>query len=253
VIFFLTSCKPPIVAPEDIDSLLSYMYAEMAADNQEALLAGTNNLFSIVDSNRVGLEEGFAVSALSEKAVETTGESTDFIDDSYGVSLLKGVPFAVEDIAWCYSSVNLVDVYDQYISYERELLSDLDCFLDKTCSSLRYRSIILGSLPLNVELTTVNIVEMQWLETERGTALLQRAWMEGEAEASADWADLQAQNYLEFSWNTDSGSEILAASWAALQLGDAPLPEDTAKNLALNGLEENAESLSNYLAENPAP
>jgi hypothetical protein len=254
MLFLLLACKAPIVAPEDMDSLLDFFYIHMEGEQEEALLAGVSNLYTFVDNNRSELEGGFDVSPLSLIAMETTGESTEYLDDMYGVSLLYGVPYPVEDIAWCYTAVDLVDIYpDRYLSYERELFDDLDCFLSQECNTFSYRSTILSSLPLNAEITTVNRVEMRWLQTERGLAFIQKTWMEGEAEASVDWANLLGQNYLEITWMSDGGSNSIAASWAALQLGDIPLPEDTAKNLALNALEETGVSLTEYLDENPAP
>ena len=254
MLFFLLACKAPIVAPEDLDSLLDYFYIHMEGEQEEALLAGVSNLYSFVDNNTEELEIGYDVSSLSVEAMETTGESTEYLDDMYGVALLYDTPYPVEDIAWCYTAVDLVEIYpDRYLSYEREVFGDLDCFLNLECKTFSYRSTILSSLPLNAEITTVNLVEMRWLQTERGLAFIQKTWMEEEPEASVEWANLLGQNYLEITWMNEGGSSSIAASWAALQLGDIPLPEDTAKNLALNALEGTGMSLTEYLDANPAP
>jgi len=254
MLLFLFACKAPIVAPEDLDSLLDFFYIHMEGEQEEALLAGITNLYTFVDANQAELESGFDIAPLSLSAMETTGESTDYIEEMYGVSLLYETPYPVEDIAWCYTAVDLVDIYpDNYLSYEREIFGDLDCFLSLECKTLSYRSTILSSLPLNAEITTVNRVDMRWLETERGLAFIQKTWMEGEPESSVEWANLLGQNYLEITWMNNTGSQSIAASWAALQLGDIPLPEDTAKNLALSTLESTSESLTEYLDENPAP
>ena len=253
MLILLFACTSPVTAPEDLDGLLDFMYIHMTDENDDSLLAGMTNVFSFVDDNKEALEEGYDISPLSISTIEGIGQSTAFREQTYGVSIAYEIPHPVEDIAECYAAVNLVDIYpDTYLSYEREFLTDQSCFLNQECNLVQYRSIIQTALPLNATVTTNNMVEIRWFHTERGLAFIQRSWMEGEAESSADWANLLAQNYLEISWSTTSGTQSLAASWAALQLGDIPVPEDTAKNLALGSIRDSREALTLYLDEQAA-
>ena len=226
------------------------MYVHMEDEDDEALLVGMTNVFAFVETNQEALEEGYDIAPLAVETIESIGQSIDFRDQTYGVSLAYEIPHPVDKIAECYATVNLVDIYpDTYLSYEREFLTDQDCFLTQQCNLVQYRSIIQTALPFNATVTTHNMVEIRWFQTERGTAFIQRSWMEGKAESSVDWADLLAQNYIEVSWSTEAGSQSLAASWAALQLGDIPVPEDTAKSLALGSIRDSRETLTNYLNE----
>ena len=250
LLIYLFACKPPVTAPEDLDGLLNFMYVHMEDEDDEALLLGMTNVFSFVDGNTEALEEGYDIAPLTKETIESIGQSIDFREQTYGVSIAYEIPHPVEDIAECYASVNLVEIYpDTYLSYEREFITDQECFLKQECNLVQYRSIIQTSLPFNATVTTNNMVEIRWFQTDRGTAFVQRSWMEGEAESSADWANLLAQNYLEVSWSTETGTQSLAASWAALQLGDIPVPEDTAKNLALGSIRDSREALTAYLDE----
>ena len=94
-----------------------------------------------------------------------------------GVSIAYDVPHPVEDIAECYAAVNLIEIYpDTYLSYEREFLTDQSCFLNQECNFVQYRSIIQTALPLNATVTTNNMVEIRWFQTNRGLAFVQRSW-----------------------------------------------------------------------------
>ena len=110
-----------------------------------------------------------------------------------------------------------------YLSYERENLTDVNCFLEKTCISFSYRSTILSSLPLGAEMLSSYTSEIRWIYLDSGLALVHRSWMDGEAESSVDWANMTANFYLGFIYTTETGTDTIAASWAAIQLGDVSL------------------------------
>ena len=97
------------------------------------------------------------------------------------------------------------------------------------------------------------INELRWVDMEGGSSFIQRAWMDGEAESTADWANMTANFYLGYTFDTAQGSETIAASWAAIQMGDLPLPEDLAKSQALDGLRSNGTDLNAWLSENELP
>ena len=105
------------------------------------LRAGLENMSLFARDNEEELQEGFAVSQLSQEALDSTPE--DFIEDPelYGVAVQYDVPFSSRDIAYCNTAVNGAEVYTaNYLSYERENLSDLDCFL---CANMSHISLSL--------------------------------------------------------------------------------------------------------------
>ena len=142
---------------------------------------------------------------------------------------------------------------ENYLSYDRESFSDLDCFLNRTCESFQYRSTILTSLPLGAEILSSYINELRWITLESGLAFVQRTWMEGEAESSVDWADMTVNFYVALNFSSPNGSEVIAASWAAAQLGEIPLPADVLKNQALDGVRSKGDDLNKWLSENDVP
>ena len=58
-----------------------------------------------------------------------------------------------------------------YVSYEREYLSEIDCFVERECATVRFRSTIESSLPFNKELTHEN-KDDHFLDIPRN-----RSWM----------------------------------------------------------------------------
>ena len=245
------SCSAPIEAPKDFETLLSYIYARTMDEDPAELMAGAENMLDFADSNRADLIEGYTIAPLTDASIETTGTSPRATDEQYGVALMYNVPYGTRDVTLVNTIEDLEDVYlDDYISYEREYQSDLDCFIDRSCPTVRFRSTIQSSLPLGAEMTSSYINEIRWLELDSGLAAVQRSWLDGDAISTADWVNMEAQYYLGITYQTQGGSDTVAASWAAIMVGDLPLPEDTAKNQALDALRKNGDDLTLYLDEN---
>ena len=254
MVFLLLACKAPIEAPNDFNELLSYTFQHSMDEDDEELLAGIDNLLAFSEKNLEALREGYAVSNLSQDALDTTGETFPETDDLYGVTLQYFVPHRVESIAYANTVADGMDVYPaNYLAYERENLTDLDCFIARTCDTFRYRSTINSSLALGAEMISSYINELRWIDLPSGTAFIQRAWMDGEAESNVDWADMTANFYVGLTYSATQGSETIAASWAAVTLGDVSLPEDLLKSQAIDGLASNGEDLSKYLDANEIP
>ena len=91
------------------------------------------------------------------------------------------------------------------------------------------------------------INELRWIELESGTAVVQRSWMEGEAETTASWANI-CNYYLGITYTTPEGTDTVAA-WAALYLA-IPLPKDVTKAKRLMQSRRNGTDPTNYLNEN---
>ena len=167
------------------------------------------------------------------------------------MTLQYSVGYSIENLAYANSAADGMEVYPaNYLSYERENLTDVNCFLEKMCISFSYRSTILSSLPLGAEMLSSYISEIRWIDLESGLALVHRSWMEGEAVSNVDWANMTANFYLGFIYSTETGTDTIAASWAAIQLGDVSLPEDILKNQAIDGLRQNGVDLEAWFAEN---
>ena len=251
---FLFACSAPVEAPEDLNSLLSYVFTHTMNEEEEILRAGIDNMHVFSKEHEEELREGFTVTHISQEALDSTPEEFVVDPELYGVSVQYFVPYTPDDIAYCNTAVNGAEVYSaNYLSYEREHLTDLDCFLAQTCPTFRFRSTILSSLPFGVEMLSKYINELRWIEINGSMAFVQRSWMEGVAESTADWAKMDANFYVSVTYPSPEGSETIAASWAAVQLGDLSVPEDLAKSQAIDGLKANGEDVTIWLSENEIP
>ena len=252
---FLFACSAPIEAPEDLNDLLSYVFLHTMDEEEDQLRAGLDNMHLFAQENEEELQEGFTVKQLSQAALDSTPESFIEDPDLYGVAVQYDVPFSSRDIAYCNTVVNGAEVYSaNYLSYERENLSDLDCFLAQSCPTFRFRSTINSSLPFGVEMISRYINELRWVDYGDGMAFVQRSWMDGDAQSSADWANMTANFYIGVVFPTSSGqTQTIAASWAAILLGEFSVPEDIAKSQAIDGLKKNGEDLTDWLTENDVP
>lgn len=252
---FLFACSAPIEAPEDLNDLLSYVFVHTMDEEDASLRAGLDNMYLFAQENEAELREGFTVKQLSQEALDSTPESFIEDPDLYGVAVQYTVPFSPRNIAYCNTAVNGAEVYTaNYISYEREHLSELECFLAQECPTFRFRSTIESSLPFGVEMLSRYINELRWIEYGEGMAFVQRSWMDGDAESSADWANMTANFYIGAALPTSSGeTQMIAASWAGILLGEFSVPEDIAKSQAIDGLKKNGEDLTKWLTENDVP
>ena len=245
------SCSAPIEAPKDFEQLLSYIYARTMDKDVDELTAGAENMQEFAGSNQSDLQEGYTISPLTDVSIETTGTTPRATDEQYGVALMYSVPYGTRDVTLVNTIEDLEMVYlDDYISYDREYHSDQHCFVERSCSTVRFRSTIQSSLPFGAEMTSSYINEIRWLELDSGLAAVQRSWLDGDAVSTAEWVNMEAQYYLGITYQTETGSDTVAASWAAIMVGDLPLPEDTAKNQALDALRKNGEDLTRFLDEN---
>ena len=104
------------------------------------------------------------------------------------------------------------------------------------------------------EMLSRYINELRWVEYGEGMAFVQRSWMDGDAESSADWANMTANFYIGAIFPKEGGkAQTIAASWAAVMLGEFSVPEDIAQRQAIDGLKENGEDLTLWLTENDVP
>ena len=245
----LLSCASPIEAPNDFEEL-TYICARTMDKDSQRLIAGAEHLLTFVQ-DQSEVMEGYTVSPLTDVSIESTGTTPRATDEQYGVALMYTVPYGtrdvtlvntVEDLGWCISMITSAMIENTKVS--------LTASLSAGCSTVRFRSTIESSLPFGAEMTSAYINEIRWLELDTGLAAVQRSWLDGEAVSTADWVNMEAQYYLGITYQTENGSDTVAASWAAIMVGDLPLPEDTAKTKHWMHSEKTGADLTRFLDEN---
>ena len=240
----------PVQAPEDFDSLASFLYEHFHAD-EDLVQEGIVNLTDWVDNNEDVLGKGYRTDELSLEARESvTVTAAD--PNLLGVAVSYDYTHPVEDIAYANFGVHPRDVFTNPDAInEREYSTDPECFLERECIFLRHDSILQRYLPFGLEMVMDFATDARWVETERGPALLQRRWLTQEVEINKEWLQLQAGYALSFVMPMEDGTaKQLEMVWGDAVLGDLPVPEDGAFLIVTDIMGNILEKFEEYLDSN---
>ena len=132
---------------------------------------------------------------------------------------------------------------------DREYLTDVDCFLEHECDVIQYSAEAQSFLPLNIEVISYFFSEARWVETELGTAYIQRRWQTEQPEISVDWAHVNSEYGMIITLPQEDNSSVkrIEALWIDMTIDGLPIPEDLAVQLSLGALENSIANIDNYL------
>ena len=131
-------------------------------------------------------------------------------------------------------------------SYDRSFLEpdDPDCFPEMSCDLLRTENTILRESVL-FSLSSDMRKDYRWVETEAGTAMLERGWLtessHGEAGNNHLWQTFELEAWLP----TENGSVRFFAHYAEAEY--AGVSDDLAESLALSGAQSAMEAADTFL------
>ena len=233
----LIACKPP-VAPEELDDIMSYLFEHHPDWSTAALRAGTENLDNWLNDNQDETWEGFQVSALSQEAVDALDDRERDLTDLIGVAVGYDIPYTVEEVIEVILFADPIEFNQgDIVEYKRTIIEGTEeCFADKSCDTLAYTTEALGNYPLNLEVRSKTMNQYRWVSTDMGDVAVQRTWMTEPAEANWDSINLDQQYYVVASMPHGSGMRRVEAGWVVMALGDLPVPESIAMNLAIGTL-----------------
>ena len=243
----------PIQAPEDFDSLASFLYENFHAED-DIVQDGVANLTDWVDGNEEVLRQGNRIAALSIEALDSV-DVTVVDPNLLGFATSYDFSYPVEDIAYANFAVHPRDVFTNPDAInEREYISDPECFLEQECLFLRHDSVLQRYLPFGLEMVMDFATDVRWVETDRGRAFLQRRWLTKEVEINKDWLQLKAGYALSFVMPMEDGSaKQVEMVWGDAILGDLPVPEDGAVLIAIDIMGNILEKFEEYLDDNGNP
>ena len=160
------------------------------------------------------------------------------------------IPYSVDDIAYVHFGVHPEDLSESSGYNYREYQTDVDCFLSHECNLIQYQSEVQSFLPLGIEVIGYIFSEARWVETEFGTAYIQRRWHTEKAEVSVDWVNLNSEYGFILSLPQADGTvKRIEALWLDMTFDGLPISEDLATQLALGALKDSIEVTTNYLDE----
>ena len=96
-------------------------------------------------------------------------------------------------------------------------------------------------------LTTENTSQYRWVESDGGKVMLTRSWLKMPAEVNLPIFQLEDQFFLSANVTTSAGTVRMQAVWADATIVGASVPEGTALNLLIDGLQAQDEALYAWL------
>ena len=233
----LAACRPP-QAPEELDDIMSYLFEHHQERSTAALRQGTENLDAWLIDHQDETWEGFEVSPLSNEAVSALDGTERDLTNLVGVAVGYDIPYSVTEVMEVILFAEPIEFNQgDIIEYQRTVVENTEeCFAERSCESLSYITDALGNYPLGLEVRSKTMNQYRWVDTDMGEVIIQRTWMMEPAEANWDSIDLNQQYYVTTFVPIEEGMRRVEAGWVVASLGDLPVPENIALNLAIGTL-----------------
>lgn len=246
MLFLLFACKP-VVAPEDYDDLMSFLYENFHED-EEYLEEGLTQLNLILDDQADSITEGYRIDRLSLEAIQTV-EERETIPELLGISKSVDYNYPVDDFAYVNFAVHPRDVFlNPNAENEREYEGDPLCFVEHACETLHYSAILERHLPLEIIATIYFETDVRWVETEHGPAFIQRRWLSDDTQINRDWLKINSGYSMAVTLPmADGNAKQIETIWGDVEVAELPLPEDTAFILATGVLDKILMQFEEYL------
>ncbi len=247
-IFYAISCTV-IEAPEDFDSLTTYLFQNLETEEEKILEAGVNNMIDWLDQYGHDLDEGYQVDDLSLPAIHSADPTVEEVS-LMGAAVSMDIRHSINDVAYLlFIEGHNDDPPDpEAVSYNiRTYQDDPECFVEQECGLLNYSGVIAIQMPLNILVNTTIDGQVRWVESKAGPALVQRRWFSSLPDVSVDWLDLRAEYALKLSLpfsDTSIGSRRIEMTWIDVTIGDIPVGEEIGLMLGINAIKDNITSLN---------
>ena len=245
----LSACRPP-EAPSDLDDLCAFLFARHPEEDPAWMEAGMEQLRVWLDAQLAEAADGYEVTGLDEETIDGLDGVDRSTEGMLGVAVATASAFTVPELQRAVLVVDQSEISpDNYLRFERTWLTDLDCFLERTCPRLQTEEDVesaLGAL-VNSEMVTLN--QYLWVETgEDELALIQRSWLPEEPTLNVDWLTVHEQFYVNAFVPRPGGSYRLQSTWVVNE--QDVMPESGMLNMVVNGQQDNATNLESWLEAN---
>ncbi len=252
----LVGCKRPPEAPGDLSELCSYVFEHMGDDDPDALAAGVENLAVWFDANGLeGPEEGYEVTSIDTATAYALPDidlsevtEQEFADGLVGAAVINRHEHGMDDLAYAIVEADQMDVFpDDYKVFERDFLSDLDCFMAHSCDAVDALNYSEASYAGVLNVSSENHAQWRWIETENRTALVHRAWLTGPADISPALAEIPAEFFTTVTMQLDSGQMIrLQTVWFVALLASVEANAFMLSNF-VNSLSKSGDQIEAFL------
>lgn len=248
----LPGCKV-VDAPEDIETLMIFGFTHANEEDDSYGTAFLDNLLPEIEAHSEDLEAGYRVNSLSTADIEAAGADPGEDVEIMGVASRVFLESSIGDIAWGLTFPDTTQIYEATKVFELLENSDRDCFVAQTCPSYTYRAHRVLDLGVLGEATQDFDGSFRWAETEDGRkAIVWRALAPDPAIVTSNLMSVHQQYSIDAFFEDDSGQvSRVSAIWIDATLGeDGDLPDSFLINQAVTQLQEGADDLDLFIAEN---
>jgi MYXO-CTERM domain-containing protein len=245
----LAGCARPPEAPDQLDELCAYIYGHFQDEDPAALESAVTHLDVWLNDHFDEAAAGYVVNDLGAAEVDPLDAPEVDLSGLVGASVVTDIDHSVRAVTEAIITVSPQDIYqDTYSAYERQWLSDPECFPPFACEEANAFTHSESAWPLGLVVGVYLYQDYRWIETEYGPAMLQRTWLSQPADSSLDWLNINAQYFMAVNLPQKDGStHRLQAMWVVAQLGDAAVPEDMALDLVIDSMQGEDARLDTWL------
>ncbi len=270
IALLLTGCaEPPPEAPTDLSELSLFLFANLNSEDVAVLAVAANNMRDFLnDVDSDGSLDPSTDRGTDDEPNRTWGLPVLEGDDFGGVAGWDGADPALQlPVAVAMRSAYDFDDHGRVLkltdqtpvepvssaSYEREFLTDEDCFVDGSCDTLDARETIYRS-NLLLDLEYIQEKEFRRVDISEddggGTMLWSRSWTEQQYSEEAPGTDTIDQWYGMGIWISDGDTTLrYNALWGSSSLGNT-LQDDFLIGEVADGTEEGLQNTETWLSEN---
>lgn len=258
-IILVLGCTPPPEAPTDLSELSLFMIREFDSD-EEIVAAGLENLDEFLvgldcwDDFEMGKARGDREWTLPTVwgddlgLIESPGSADPENQTRIGVTALSQFPpfehgelVAMEDQAPAQTASSVV--------YDREFLTDVDCFVERSCDRVDTFNVIQRQLLL-IDVIYESYKDFRWVEMPdgSGTAMIARSWVTERFPGVDDDDQSLEQNFSAEAWIPHpEGTMLFLANWVEWVIPGIT-DEDMIATLTASGIDEIFEAYEDYLS-----
>ena len=288
LLLFGLGCTAPPNAPEDLESLLGYLFTHMDDEDPAELTDGLEKLHSYLqdDDKLQDAREGFVIKNLDDAAVNQLDDVERKASGLKGITVVTKSPNCVKDIAALLTWPDFKKVLDNFDLYEREFDRDPACFASRECLKIRADSRTRSKWANVVEMEARYAIQFRWVDTKYGRMLVHRFWLKEKVDgdlfdvklydnyyigvAMADGARVAQAVAPAFRQAADgvigrSGTDVEAiqellgsagtlrihANWFRVSPGDIPLTEEQILEILTQNQVTDATRHDTWLADHP--
>lgn len=252
MILIMLSCKAPPQAPTELSELARFFFREHHSEDPDLIAGGADNLSLIledIDPEAPALERSFAMASLQVGDVAGVTRPDRDPADADGLAVADRSPWPLSEHLRYMVLNDLVETSLTASVYNRSFdLDDPDCFVQRTCESMRTENLIYrDTLLLKVEYTLHK--EYRWVTAgPLGDAVIARGWIEQEAHGEND-ANHIYQNY-EVDLYLPAGQQTLRLFAVWTESDYAGLEPETAYSLSMTATADALQHLDQWIADN---